>query len=75
MIKWITPPMYGFFLMMIYAGVMGKEGLKNYPIGDERLLWEEYLIIVGIVYMILIFKYWRQQLIMENNNESNDTVG
>ena len=67
--------MYGFFLMMIYAGVMGKEGLKNYPIGDPALLWEEYLIIVGIVYMILIFKYWRQQLIMEKNNESNDTVG
>ena len=61
--------------MMIYAGVMGKEGLKNYPIGDPALLWEEYLIIVGIVYMILIFKYWRQQLIMEKNNESNDTVG
>ena len=75
MIKWITPPMYGFFLMMIYAGVMGKEGLKNYPIGDPALLWEEYLIIVGIVYMILIFKYWRQQLIMEKNNESNDTMG
>ena len=67
--------MYGFFLMMIYAGVMGKEGLKNYPIGDPALLWEEYLIIVGIVYMILIFKYWRQQLIMEKNNESNDTMG
>ena len=75
MIKWITPPMYGFFLMMMYAGVMGKEGLKNYPIGDPALLWEEYLIIVGIVYMILIFKYWRQQLIMEKNNESNDTMG
>ena len=57
--------------MMIYAGVMGKEGLKNYPIGDPALLWEEYLIIVGIVYMILIFK----QFIMEKNNESNDTVG
>lgn len=67
--------MYGFFLMMMYAGVMGKEGLKNYPIGDPALLWEEYLIIVGIVYMILIFKYWRQQLIMEKNNESNDTMG
>jgi hypothetical protein len=36
MIKWITPPMYGFFLMMVYAGVMGKDGLKEYPIGDER---------------------------------------
>ena len=67
--------MYGFFLMMMYAGLMGKEGLKEYPIGDPALLWEEYLIIVGIVYMILIFKYWRQQLIMEKNNESNDTVG
>ena len=68
MIKWVTPPFYGFFLMMIYAGVMGKDGLKEYPIGDERLLWEEYLIIVGIVYMITIVKW-----IMKN--ESNDSVG
>ena len=56
MIKWITPPFYGFFLMMIYAGFMGKDGLKEYPIGDKRLLWEEYLIIVGIVYMIMILR-------------------
>jgi len=42
--------------MMIYAGFMGKDGLKEYPIGDERLLWEEYLIIVGIVYMIMILR-------------------
>jgi len=68
MIKWITPPFYGFFLMMIYAGFMGKDGLKEYPIGDERLLWEEYLIIVGIVYMIMIVKW-----IMKN--ESNNSVG
>ena len=68
MIKWVTPPFYGFFLMMIYAGFMGKDGLKEYPIGDERLLWEEYLIIVGIVYMIMIVKW-----IMKN--ESNDSVG
>jgi len=68
MIKWVTPPMYGFFLMMLYAGFMGKDGLKEYPIGDERLLWEEYLIIVGIVYMIMIVKW-----IMKN--ESNDSVG
>ena len=68
MIKWITPPMYGFLLMMVYAAVMGKDGLKEYPIGDERLLWEEYLIIVGIVYVITIVKW-----IMKN--ESNDSVG
>ena len=44
--KWVFAP---FFYMMIYAAIMGKEGLKEYPIGDERLLWEEYLIIVAIV--------------------------
>lgn len=62
MIKWITPPFYSFLFMMIYAGLMGKDGLKEYPIGDPRLLWEEYLIIVGIVYMIMIFRYWRKSL-------------
>ena len=54
--------------MMIYAGAMGKDGLKEYPIGNPALLWEEYLIIVGIVYMIMIVKW-----IMKN--ESNDSVG
>jgi hypothetical protein len=42
--------------MMAYAGIMGKDRLKEYPIGDERLLWEEYLIIMGIVYFILIIR-------------------
>lgn len=56
MTKWIAVPFYSFFLMMIYASIMGKDGLKEYPIGDERLLWEEYLIIMGIVYFILIIR-------------------
>ena len=38
--------------MMLYAGLMGKDGLKEYPIGDERLLWEEYLIILAILIVI-----------------------
>lgn len=54
--KWIVAPFLSFFLMMVYAGLMGKDGLQAYPIGDERLLWEEYLIIVGIVYLIIIVK-------------------
>ena len=57
MIRWVLPPMYGFFLMMLYAGFMGKDGLKEYPIGNPVLLWEEYLIIVGIVYIITIVKW------------------
>jgi len=56
MIKWITPPFYGFFLMMMYAGLMGKEGLKEYPIGNPALLWEEYFIIVGILYLYVIVR-------------------
>lgn len=56
MTKWIAVPFYSFFLMMIYAAIMGKDRLKEYPIGDERLLWEEYLIIMGIVYFILIIR-------------------
>ena len=56
MTKWVAVPFYSFFLMMIYAAIMGKDGLKEYPIGDERLLWEEYLIIMGIVYFILIIR-------------------
>lgn len=42
--------------MMVYAGVMGKEGLQQYPIGDPRLLWEEYLIIMGICYLYVIVR-------------------
>jgi len=56
MTKWIAVPFISFFLMMAYAGIMGKDRLKEYPIGDERLLWEEYLIIMGIVYFILIIR-------------------
>jgi len=56
MIKWIVAPFLSFLLMMVYAGLMGKDGLQAYPIGDERLLWEEYLIILSIVYLIIIVK-------------------
>lgn len=56
MIRWILPPFLAFFLMMIYAGVMGKEGLQQYPIGDPRLLWEEYLIIMFICYLYVIVR-------------------
>jgi len=61
MTKWISPPFYGFFLMMIYAALMGKDGLKEYPIGNPSLLWEEYLIILGLTYLILIVRtIWRK---------------
>ena len=49
---WFAQPFFAFFLMMLYAGLMGKDGLKEYPIGDERLLWEEYLIILTILIVI-----------------------
>jgi hypothetical protein len=66
--------MYGFFLMMLYAGLMGKDGLKEYPIGNPALLWEEYLIIVGIVYMITIFRYWRKSLLADKNGRESHEI-
>ena len=42
--------------MLVYAGAMGKDRLQEYPIGDPRLLWEEYLIIMGICYLYVIVR-------------------
>ena len=56
MIRWIVQPFLAFGLMMIYAGLMGKDRLKEYAIGNEVLLWEEYLIIVGICYLYLMLR-------------------
>tara|TARA_R100000426_G_scaffold86319_1_gene67564 strand:+ start:87 stop:305 length:219 start_codon:yes stop_codon:yes gene_type:complete len=53
-VKWIIPIPIGFLLMMLYAGAMGRELLETYPIGNPRLLWEEYLIITAILYFIMI---------------------
>ena len=56
MTKWILPPFLSFFLMMVYAGVMGRERLLEYAIGEPLLLWEEYLIIMGICYLYVIVR-------------------
>ena len=46
-----------FFVMMLYAAIMGRDGLQKYPIGDEKLLIEEYYIIIGLFVLYDIIKY------------------
>ena len=52
MIKFITIPFYSFGLMMLYAGLMGKDNLVKYAVGQEKILVEEYLIICAIALVI-----------------------
>ena len=46
----------GFFLMMMYAAIMGKDKLTEYQVGS-KLLIEEYCIIVGLWMLIDLTKY------------------
>lgn len=43
--------------MMLYAGLMGKERLVEYAIGQEKVLVEEYGIIVVIVTIITVIRH------------------
>lgn len=52
MTRFLVIPFYSFFLMMIYAALMGKDRLKEYPIGEPLNLFEEWLIIMGIAFVI-----------------------
>jgi len=56
MIRYLLIPFYSFFIMMFYAGLMGKERLIEYAIGQEKNLVEEYIIIVCIVTIITVIR-------------------
>ena len=56
MVKFLTIPFYSFFLMMIYAALMGRERLMKYAIGEELILFEEYLIICAIAFVLTTIK-------------------
>lgn len=46
----------GFFLMMLYAAIMGKDNLIEYQLGS-KLLIEEYCVIVALWIFIDLTKY------------------
>jgi hypothetical protein len=57
MIRYITIPFTSFAIMMLYAGLMGKQRLVEYAIGQEKVLVEEYGIIVVIVTIITVIRH------------------
>ena len=50
--RYFAIPFYSFFLMMLYAGLMGKDNLVKYAVGEEKILFEEYLIICAIAFVL-----------------------
>ena len=52
MVKFLTIPFYSFGLMMLCAGIMGKDNLVKYAVGQEKILVEEYLIICAIAFVL-----------------------
>ncbi len=46
----------GFFIMMLYAAIMGKDKLIEYQVGS-KLLIEEYCIIVALWMFFDLTKY------------------
>lgn len=57
MIRYITIPFTSFAIMMLYAGLMDKQRLIEYAIGQEKILVEEYIIIVFIVTIITVIRH------------------
>ena len=52
----------GFFLMMMYAAIMGKDKLTEYQVGS-KLLIEEYCIIVVFWMFFDVTKYIYETLL------------
>ena len=46
-----------FICVMLYAAVMGKEGLKQYSFGEPGSLLEEWVFTVSVFIMYDAFKY------------------
>lgn len=61
MIRYLIIPFTSFFLTLLYAGIMGKDNLIQYAIGQEKVLVEEYGIIVFIVTIITIIRHIQQR--------------
>ena len=57
MIRYLTIPFTSFAIMMLYAGLMDKQRLIEYAIGQEKILVEEYIIIVFIVTIITVIRH------------------
>ena len=57
MIRYLIIPFTSFFLTLLYAGLMGKERLIQYAIGQEKVLVEEYGVIVVIVTIITVIRH------------------
>ena len=57
MIRYLIIPFTSFFLTLLYAGIMGKERLIQYAIGQEKVLVEEYGVIVVIVTIITVIRH------------------
>ena len=56
MIKFLLIPFYSWFMLLILAASVGKETLIKYAIGEEKVLFEEYLIICAIAFVITTIK-------------------
>ena len=56
MTRWIISPLTAFGITILIAAVLGKDKLKEYSIGAEHILFEEYLIVfaIVIVYNVII---------------------
>lgn len=55
MVRWVHQFYTGFALLLVFAGLMGKEWLYAHSIGSELLI-EEYFIIVTGLYILTILR-------------------
>ena len=67
--RYLLIPFISFFIMMFYAGLMGKERLVEYAIGLENNLAEEYIIIVFIVTIYTVIRH-----VIRIHNSSQDKI-
>ena len=67
MIRFLVSPFLAFALMMLYAGLMGRDRLVEYAIGQEKVLIEEYLIILALVTIYNVARITHDKYIRKNN--------
>ena len=56
MIKFLLIPFYSWFILLVVAGAVGSDTLVKYAIGEEKVLFEEYLIICAISFVMTTIK-------------------
>ena len=60
MVRWLHQLYTAFCLLLLFAGLMGKEWLYAHSLGSDLLI-EEYFVILGCLYLLTLMRFLHER--------------